>query len=484
MNKSIIRYILGTILKTEGFLMILPCLVAIIYHESEGFIYLCVATACILIGFLISLKKPAEHVIYLKEGCIATALSWIVMGMAGAVPFVLTHEIPSYTDALFETISGFTTTGASILNNVEALSHTSLMWRSFTHWIGGMGVLVFIIAIIPMSGGSNINLMRAESPGPSVGKLVPKIRYTARLLYIFYFGLTLLQFILLVIAKMPVFDALNTAFATAGTGGFGIKNDSLAGYSVTIQWITTIFMILFGINFNAYYFLFFGNIKKVFEMEEIRYYLGVILVSIGIISANILSMCSNVWDAVTKSSFQVASIISTAGFSTTDFDMWPTASRTILVLLMFIGACTGSTGGGMKVSRFIIMFKTIIKEFHSYIHPHSVRKIKMDGKSVEHDVVRSVNVYFFTFIVVFVASVFILSFENFDLTTNFTAVASCINDVGPGLSMVGPTHNFSCFNTLSKFVLMFDMLAGRLELFPLLILFHPLAWKDFFKKTK
>lgn len=484
MNKSIIRYILGTILKTEGFLMILPCLVAIIYHESEGFIYLCVATACILIGFLISLKKPAEHVIYLKEGCIATALSWIVMGMAGAVPFVLTHEIPSYTDALFETISGFTTTGASILNNVEALSHTSLMWRSFTHWIGGMGVLVFIIAIIPMSGGSNINLMRAESPGPSVGKLVPKIRYTARLLYIFYFGLTLLQFILLVIAKMPVFDALNTAFATAGTGGFGIKNDSLAGYSVTIQWITTIFMILFGINFNAYYFLFFGNIKKVFEMEEIRYYLGVILVSIGIISANILSMCSNVWDAVTKSSFQVASIISTAGFSTTDFDMWPTASRTILVLLMFIGACAGSTGGGMKVSRFIIMFKTIIKEFHSYIHPHSVRKIKMDGKSVEHDVVRSVNVYFFTFIVVFVASVFILSFENFDLTTNFTAVASCINDVGPGLSMVGPTHNFSCFNTLSKFVLMFDMLAGRLELFPLLILFHPLAWKDFFKKTK
>lgn len=464
--------------------MILPCIVAIIYHESEGFIYLCVATACILIGFLITLKKPTEHLIYLREGCIATALSWIVMGMAGAIPFVITHEIPSYTDALFETISGFTTTGASILNDVEAFSHTSLMWRSFTHWIGGMGVLVFIIAIIPMSGGSNINLMRAESPGPSVGKLVPKIRYTARLLYIFYFGLTLLQFILLVIARMPVFDALNTAFATAGTGGFGIKNDSLAGYSVTIQWITTIFMILFGINFNAYYFLFFSNIKKVFEMEEIRYYLGVILASIGFISFNILSMCSNVWDAVTKASFQVASIISTAGFSTTDFDMWPTASKTILVLLMFIGACAGSTGGGMKVSRFIIMFKTIIKEFHSYIHPHSVRKIKMDGKSVEHDVVRSVNVYFFTFVVVFVTSVFILSFENFDLTTNFTAVASCINDVGPGLSMVGPTHNFSCFNTLSKYVLMFDMLAGRLELFPLLILFHPLAWKDFFKKTK
>lgn len=484
MNKSIIRYILGTILKTEGFLMLLPCVVAAFYNEREGLMYLLTAAVCVFIGFVTAFKKPANHVIYLKEGCIATALSWIIMGIAGAVPFMLTGEISSFTDAVFETISGFTTTGASILNDVESLSHCSLAWRSFTQWIGGMGVLVFIIAIIPMSGGSNINLMRAESPGPSVGKLVPKIRYTARFLYIFYFGLTLLQFILLIFAKMSVFDAMNTAFATAGTGGFGIKNDSLTGYSVTVQWITTIFLILFGINFNAYYLLFFGNIKKMFAIEEIRYYIGIIVVSVCIITANILSMCSGFFDALTQSSFQVASIISTAGFSTADFDLWPATSRIVLVLLMFVGACAGSTGGGMKVSRFVILFKTIVKEFHSYIHPHSVRKIKIDGKDVEHEVIRSTNVYFFTFVIVFVASLLLISIENYDLTTNFTAVTTCINDVGPGLSMVGPTKNFSCFGTFSKYVLIFDMLAGRLELFPLLILFHPSAWKDFFTKTK
>jgi trk system potassium uptake protein TrkH len=485
MNKSFIRYILGTILKAEGVFLLLPVVIAAIYREStEGVIYLGSAAVCFLAGFLISFKKPESYVFYLKEGCVATSLSWIVLAMAGAVPFVLTGEIPSYTDALFETVSGFTTTGASILSDIEAVSHASLTWRSFTHWIGGMGVLVFIIAIIPMAGGSNINLMRAESPGPSVGKLVPKIRYTARLLYVFYVGLTVLQFVLLIFAGMPAFDSLNTAFATAGTGGFGIKNDSLTSYSVAIQWITTIFMILFGINFNAYYFLFFGSIKKVFEMEEVRYYLGIIAVSIAIITVDIRSICSGFFDALTKASFQVASIISTAGFSTTDFDLWSSTSKTILVILMFVGACAGSTGGGMKVSRFVIMFKTIFKELNSYIYPHSVRKIKLDGKPVEHDVVRSVNVYFFTFAVIFVTSVFALSFEGFDLITNFTAVASCINDVGPGLSMVGPTQNFSCFGAFSKYVLMFDMLAGRLELFPLLILFHPVAWKSAVKKCK
>ncbi len=484
MNKSIIRYILGTILKAEAVFLLLPCIVAVIYREREGWVYLITAAVCALAGLLIALKKPDNYVIYLKEGCIATSLSWIIMSIAGAVPFVITGEIPSLTDALFETVSGFTTTGASILNDIEAVSHTSLTWRSFTHWIGGMGVLVFIIAIIPMSGGSNINLMRAESPGPSVGKLVPKIRYTARLLYIFYVGLTLMEFVLLIIARMPVFDALNTAFATAGTGGFGIKNDSLTSYSVAIQWIVTIFMILFGINFNAYYLMFFASIRKIFQIEEIRCYLVIIFLSTAAIAVNILSICEGVFDAVTKSAFQVASIISTAGFSTADFDLWPATSRTILVILMFIGACAGSTGGGMKVSRFIIMFKTIYKELNSYIHPHSVVRIKMDDKPVEHDVVRSVNVYFFTFIVVYVASLLLISFEGYDLTTNFTAVASCINDVGPGLSMVGPTQNFSCFNTLSKYVLMFDMLAGRLELFPLLILFHPAAWKSAVKHVK
>ena len=484
MNKSIIRYILGMILKTEGFLMTITCLTALIYGEKQGLVYVIVALACIITGTLVSLKKPANYVIYLKEGCISTALSWILMGMAGAVPFVLTGEIPTYTDALFETVSGFTTTGASILNDIEALSRCSLMWRSFTHWIGGMGVLVFLIAIIPMSGGSNINLMRAESPGPSVGKLVPKVRYTARLLYVFYFGLTFLEFLFLIFAGMPVFDAITTSFSTAGTGGFGIKNDSLTSYSVSVQWIVTVFMILFGINFNAYYLLFFGNIKKVLELEEVRYYLGIILFSVVVISCNIYSMCQGLFDTITKSSFQVASIITTAGFTTTDFDLWPKTSQIILVMLMFVGACAGSTGGGIKVSRFVILFKTIFKEFNSYIHPHSVKKIKMDGKSIEHDVIRSVNVHMITFIALFAISVFIISFENLDLTTTFTAVATTINNVGPGLELVGPTRNFADFSILSKYVFIFDMIAGRLELFPLLILFHPGAWKDFFKKSK
>ena len=391
---------------------------------------------------------------------------------------MITGEIPSFIDALFETVSGFTTTGASILSDVESLSHCSIIWRSFTHWIGGMGVLVFIIAIVPLSGGSNINLMRAESPGPSVGKLVPKVRHTARILYIIYFGLTLLEFIILVMAKMPVFDAVNTSFATAGTGGFGIKNDSIGSYSVAIQWIVTIFMILFGVNFNAYYLLFFGSIKKALSMEEVRVYFGIILAAITAITINIYSMCSGVWDAITKSAFQVGSIITTTGFSTTDFNLWPQTSKTILVLLMFVGACAGSTGGGIKVSRFVILIKTIIKELNSYIHPRSVKKIKVEGKPVEHEVIRSVNVYMITFILTFVVSVFLVSLEGKDLTTNFTAVAATINNIGPGLELAGPTQNFGHFGILSKIVIVFDMLAGRLELFPMLLLFHPVVIKE------
>ena len=337
---------------------------------------------------------------------------------------------------------------------------------------------VFIIAIVPLSGGSNINLMRAESPGPSVGKLVPRVRHTARILYIIYFGLTLLEFIILVMAKMPVFDAVNTSFATAGTGGFGIKNDSIGSYSVAIQWIVTIFMILFGVNFNAYYLLFFGSIKKALSMEEVRVYFGIILAAITAITINIYSMCSGVWDAITKSAFQVGSIITTTGFSTTDFNLWPQTSKTILVLLMFVGACAGSTGGGIKVSRFVILIKTIIKELNSYIHPRSVKKIKVEGKPVEHEVIRSVNVYMITFILTFVVSVFLVSLEGKDLTTNFTAVAATINNIGPGLELAGPTHNFGHFGILSKIVIIFDMLAGRLELFPMLLLFHPVVIKE------
>ncbi len=482
MNGSIIRFILGNVLKIEGLLLFLPAIVSGIYFEHEGIYYVSVAAVCLILGFLMTRKKPKSQVFYLKEGCITTSLSWILLSFFGCLPFYLSKEIPSFTDALFETISGFTTTGASILNDVEALSHCALFWRSFTHWIGGMGVLVFLLAVIPLSGGSHINLMRAESPGPSVGKLVPKIRYTARILYVIYFAMTVLEVILLLFGGMPVFDALTTSFGTAGTGGFGIKNDSFMSYSPYLQWVVTVFMILFGINFNAYYLMLFGKLKKALCIEEVRAYLFIILAAIGIIFFNILHIYNGIFDALTHAAFQVGSIITTTGFSSVDFNLWPKASQSILVLLMFIGACADSTGGGIKVSRFIVLIKTIIKELNSYIHPKSIKKIKMDGKPVEHEVVRSTNVYFITFMIIFSASVFAVSFEGKDLVSNFTAVAATINNIGPGLQMVGPTQNFQHFSVFSKYVLMFDMLAGRLELFPLLILFHPGAWKDLFTK--
>lgn len=480
MNTTMIRYILGYVLKLEALLLMFPCIVAGIYGEKSGMAILFTALLCLIIGFAFSAKKPTNTTIYLKEGCITTALSWIILSIFGALPFVFSGEIPSFTDALFEVISGFTTTGASILSDVESLSHCMLFWRGFTHWIGGMGVLVFLLAIIPMSGGSHVNLMRAESPGPSVGKLVPKLKYTARILYIIYFGMTLLEIVLLLAGKMSLFDSITTAFGTAGTGGFGIKNDSITSYSPYIQWVVTIFMLLFGVNFNAYYLLFFGSIKQALKVEEVKYYFIIVFASIAIIFINILQTCASAFDALTAAAFQVASIITTTGFSTVDFNTWPELSKNILILLMFCGACAGSTGGGIKVSRIIIVIKNLRKELHSYIHPKSVRKIKFEGKPVDHDVVRSINVYFTTFIVIFVTSVILVSLEGYDFTTNFTAVLATFNNIGPGLSLVGPTCNFGFFNPLTKYILMFDMLAGRLELFPLLILFHPSIWKELF----
>ena len=340
------------------------------------------------------------------------------------------------------------------------------------------GVLVFLLAVIPLNGGSHMNLMKAESPGPSVGKLVPKVKYTARILYAIYIAITIIELVLLLIARMPVFDALCTSFGTAGTGGFGVKNDSIAGYSPAIQWIVTIFMILFGVNFNAYYYILFRHIRKALSMEEVRCYFAIILTSIAIIFFNILDTSANVLTALRDASFQVGSIITTTGFSTVDFNQWSDACKVVLVLLMFIGACAGSTGGGIKVSRFVVLIKTLVKELNSYIHPKSVKKIKIDDKPVEHEVVRAVNVYFITFAIVFSASVLLVSFEDTDLVTTFTAVAATINNIGPGLGIVGPAANFSIFNPFTKYVLIFDMLAGRLELFPLLILFHPTIWKE------
>ncbi len=473
MNAYMVFYILGQVLRLEGIFMLLPAFAGLIYREEQGWVFLIMAAALFFLGFMLSFKKPKDTTIYLKEGCVITALSWIFMSFFGALPFYITGEIPSMLDAFFETVSGFTTTGASILHDVEILSHATQFWRCFTHWIGGMGVLVFLLAIIPMSGGSNINLMRAESPGPSVGKLVPKMRQTAALLYLIYFFLTSLEILFLVCGKMPVFDSICTSFATAGTGGFGVYRDSLASQSAYIQWVATIFMILFGVNFNFYFFLLYRHIRKAVKMTEIRAYFTVVVISTLVIAANIYHQVQNISTAIRHSGFQVASIITTTGFASADFNEWPEPSRVILVILMFIGACAGSTGGGIKVSRFMILIKSIKKELKSYVYPKSVSKITMDGSPVEHEIVRSVNVYFITFFLIFTASVFIVSFDNKGLITSFTAVAATINNIGPGLELAGPTQNYASFSSPAKFTMIFDMLAGRLELFPMLMLFNP-----------
>lgn len=479
MNYSIIIYIIGWILKLEAAFMLLPGITAIIYREKTGLVFLITMAICLAAGIPLTRKKPKQKAFYTKEGFVTVALSWIVLSIMGAVPFVLSGAIPHPIDALFETVSGFTTTGASILSDVECLPHCVLIWRSFTHWIGGMGVLVFILSLLPLTGGYHMNLMKAESPGPSVGKLVPKVQSTAKILYSIYLGLTLLQIILLLCGKMPLFDTLCTAFGTAGTGGFGIKNNSIAGYSTYIQVVVTIFMILFGINFNVYFFLLTKKFTQAFKCEEVRYYLGIIAVAIIIITFNVRHMFGSVGEALQHASFQVGSIITTTGFATTDFNLWPQVSRTILIILMFVGACAGSTGGGIKVSRFVILCKTIRKELHLYIHPNAVKKIKMDQKIVPHEVVRATNIFLIVYVLIFFGSVFLIAFDNFDYTTNFTAVAATLNNIGPGLELVGPTQNFNIFSYFSKSILIFDMLAGRLEIFPLLLLFVRDTWKKF-----
>ena len=482
MNSSIIRYILGHIIKLEGFFLLLPCMIAVIYNENVIWNYLLTSCICLLLGSILTLKKAEDNIFYLKEGCVATVLSWVTLSFFGSLPFMLTGEIPSFTNAMFETVSGFTTTGASILNDVEALSHASLFWRSFTHWIGGMGVLVFLLAIIPLSGGSNINLMRAESPGPSVGKLVPKMRYTARILYVIYLVLSIVLFLILLFTKMPWFDALCITLGTAGTGGFSVLNSGCASYTAIQQWIVTIFMLLFAINFNAYYLIIFGQAKKAFKMEEVRAFLLMVFAAIALITIDVHNMFASVYEALTHTAFTVASLVSSTGYATTDFNLWPGFSRTILITLMVVGACAGSTGGGIKVSRFVIIGKSILKELHSYIHPKSVKQITMDEKEVEPSVIRSVSVYMITFLMIFVISILIIALEEKDLVTNFTAVLTTLNNIGPGFSLVGPTQNFGHFTDLSKWTFIFDMLAGRLELFPLLIMFHPSLWHDMIVK--
>lgn len=478
MDYSIIRYIIGWVIFLEGIFMYLPLATALVYREDQGFVYFGVGTVCIFLGKWIISRKPANQTYFAREGFVIVALSWIVMSAIGSIPFILTQEIPNFVDAMFETTSGFTTTGASILKDVEALSHASLMWRSFTHWIGGMGVFVLLLAILPLAGGYNIHLMRAESPGPVVGKLVPRIKDTAKILYLIYLGMTLLELILLLMAGMPLFDSLCTAFGTAGTGGFAIKNDSMGGYSPLMLVIVTVFMILFGVNFNAYYALLLGKNKKaIFKMEEVRWYFAIIFLAIAVITFNILPSFENLGQALLHAAFQVGSIITTTGFSSVDFNVWPQLSRVILVLLMICGACAGSTGGGLKVSRLVVLFKSVKKEIGHFIHPRGVKIIKMDGKALERSTVHSISSFLILYVFIFTASVLLLALDNLDMTTTFTAVAATFNNIGPGLNVVGPAGNFSDLSYLSKSILIFDMLAGRLELYPILILFIPSVWK-------
>lgn len=480
MNYAIVFRLLSYILLCEAALLLLPAATSAIYGEWAVLgAFLLTAVLCVVFGLLLRLAKPTSKVFYMREGFATTALSWIVISIMGAVPFVLTGCIPDPIDALFETVSGFTTTGASILPAVEGLPRGILLWRSFTHWIGGMGVLVFLLTLLPLTGGSHVNLMKAESPGPQVDKLVPKVQSTAKILYGIYLALTLAQLVFLLAGGMPLFESLLTAFGTAGTGGFGFKNDSFAQFSPYIQWVVTIFMILFGVNFNFYFLLLLRRFRRAVSSEEVRAYLGIILVSIGIITLNIRSMYSGLGEALRHAAFQVGSIITTTGFSSCDFDLWPTLSKQLLVLLMFVGACAGSTGGGMKVSRILIFHKTVGKELKQAMHPQVVAPVRMDGKLISHETIRTTNVYLCAYLFILVASVMFISLDGFDLVTNFTAVAATLNNIGPGLSQVGPMMNFSGFSSPAKLVLIFDMLAGRLELFPMLVIFLPSAWRKF-----
>ncbi len=484
MNRSIIRYILGWILFLEGIFMMFPWIVSLVYHERCGTWFLVIGLIALAVGFLVTRHRPSSTVFSMREGCVVTALSWIVISLVGCLPFFFSGQIPTFTNALFETVSGFTTTGASILLDIQSLANCMLFWRSLTHWIGGVGVLVLLLAVIKMAGGSNMNLMRAESTGPSIGKMAPQMMRSARYLYYIYIGLTGSMFVLLLCGHMTVFEALNTALSTAGTGGFALTNGSMSIYSPYIQWVVTVYMLLFGVNFNAFFLIVLRKWKNVAHMEEVKVYLVVVAAAIVAISINIYDVALTFGENLRTVSFQVAAIISTTGFTTADFDKWPEMARLILILLMFIGSCAGSTGGGLKVSRILILFKSMIREFGSYLFPKRVKTIKMNGKPVEPEVIRSVNVYMVAYVFIFVVSMICLSFEGHDMVTNFSAVAASLNNTGPGLGMVGPSESYLFFANFNKFVLMFDMIAGRLELFPLLMLVYPPMWKGFFKRTK
>lgn len=480
MNYRMVKNVLGWLLLFEACFMLLPLLTALVYGEwNELFAFLyTIALLVVVGGLMILVLRPKKQELYAKEGFIIVSLGWILISLFGALPFVFSGVVPSYIDAFFETVSGFSTTGASIIQNVESLPRTILIWRSFTHWVGGMGVLVFIMAFLPLGGGRNMHMMKAESPGPSVSKLVPRVRTTALILYLIYAILTVLQIILLLFGNMSLFEAVNTALATAGTGGFSFRNDSYASFSSYVQVIVSIFMLLFSVNFASYYLVWKRKWKDVLN-GEVRCFFVVVVSAVVIISAELLydGVFAGVGESIKHSLFSVATIISTTGFSSTNFDLWPSLSKSVLVLLMFVGACAGSTGGGIKVSRLMIFFKTVGRELGAILHPKQVKKSTLDGRVVEDNVVRSVCAYMAAYVLIFVASLLLISVDGKDLVTNFTAVAATFNNIGVGLSEIGPSGSWAGFSVFSKIILCLDMLIGRLEIFPMLLLFSPRTWK-------
>lgn len=479
MNKSIIRFLLCRVLQFEGLFFLLPCIIALIYREKEGFVYIISAVIVFSLGTLGAAIKPKSKVFYAREGFVTVSLSWVLLSMVGAIPFVLTKEIPNYVDAVFETASGFTTTGASILTDVEIMSQTGMFWRCFTNWIGGMGVLVFIMSILPLSGSYNMHLMRAESTGAEVGKLVPKVKDTAKMLYTIYFGMTVILIILFLCCGMGLYNSVIISFSNMGTGGFANLNKSLAGYPHSAQVIATIFMLLCAVNFNVYFLLLSKKAKEIFKLEEVKWFIGIVALCIAIITWQIKTQgfYEGWYEAFHQASFQVATIISTTGFATADFNKWPMLSKDILLALMFIGGCAGSTCGGIKISRLILAVRTFFRELAHLTHPRSVKKITLNKAVVSEDTVKTVGSFLIAYIFVFIVSILLVSLDGFSTETTITSVLASLGNIGPGLGDVGPTGNFSGFSALSKIVLSFDMLAGRLELFPMLVLLYPGTWR-------
>ena len=476
MNKQMIRYVLGLVLLIEGALLLLPLAVALLYREASWIYFIATIGVCLALGGCMTLRKPQRRALFPKDGFVIAALSWIVISLVGALPFCLSGQIPRYIDALFEMISGFTTTGSSILTQVEALDHGMLFWRSFSHWVGGMGILVFMLALLPAMGGATIHILQAESPGPSVGKVVPKIRDSAKITYEIYLALTVLLVILYLAGGMSLFDSLCIAFGTAGTGGFAVRTSSCAEYSPYIQTVTTIFMILFGVNFTVYFLLLQRKFRQALRSSELWTYLGVILVATLAISLNIFRSMSSFGQAVHHAAFTVSSLITTTGYGTVDFNLWPEFSRVILCFLMVMGACAGSTGGGFKVSRIVILCRYANNELKRLIHPRTVNVVQVDGKQISRETVHGVLVYTLFYIFIAMASMLLISLDNFDASTTVSSVLATLNNIGPGLGAVGPAASFAGLSDLSKAVLCLDMLAGRLEIFPLLVLLLPSTW--------